>query len=251
MAIPGRRAAIVTGASSGIGLAVATALGLDGFAVTMSARREPRLLAAGEALSADGLTVATFAADASADGAADALVANHLERFGRLDVVVSNAGWGNAGSAAEGSARDLERMLRMNVTAPFALAQAAMPALRATATATATATGRASWFVITSSIAGEWPSPGFAAYGASKAAAVSLARSIAAEEAATGVRACAICPAFVETDMSAWVRDSITGEMLDADDVAETVRYLLRLSAPASVTEIVLRRAGAPSPHEP
>ncbi|MCU1365873.1 MAG: short-chain dehydrogenase [Aeromicrobium sp.] len=247
-----QRAAIVTGASTGIGLAVATALCEDGFAVTMSARREARLLAAAEPLRARGFEVETVSADASGEGAAEALVIAHLARFERLDVVVANAGWGNGGSVAESRAEDLERMLAINVAAPFALAKAAIPTMRRGEDGRGGDGDAPSWFVITSSIAGDWPTAGFAAYAASKAASVSLARSIAAEEATAGVRACAIMPAFVATDMTAWLGDTLpAAEMLDAADVAETIRFLLRLSPAASVTEVVLRRATALHPHAP
>jgi NAD(P)-dependent dehydrogenase (short-subunit alcohol dehydrogenase family) len=240
------RTAIVTGASAGIGLAVSSALCQEGFSVTMSARREPRLKAAADELAAQGFDVVAVSGDVSADGAADALVAGHLERFGTLDLVLANAGWGTIASVADHTARDLDRMLRTNVAAPFALAKAAIPALRRTSP------GAPSWFVITSSISGEWPTDRFTAYSASKAAVVSLARSIAAEEAATGVRACAIMPAYVATDMTAWLDDpTLTDAMLEANDVAETIRFLLRLSPFASITELVLRRAGAPHQHAP
>src|SRR4051794_22900811 len=126
----GSPAALVTGASAGIGLAIATALCADGYAVTPAARREPRVAAAADGLRAGGFDVHHVVADVAAPGAADELVAGHLERFGQLDVVVANAGWGNSGTVAEGSASDLERMLRVNVTGSFALAAAAMPTLR-------------------------------------------------------------------------------------------------------------------------
>jgi NAD(P)-dependent dehydrogenase (short-subunit alcohol dehydrogenase family) len=101
-------------------------------------------------------------------------------------------------------------------------------------------------------MSGVWPTVGSAGYSASKAAAVSLARSIASEEAANGVRSCAICPAFVDTDMTSWLEGSIpTDAMLEANDVAEALRFLLRLSPSASVTELVLRRVGAPDPFSP
>lgn len=245
------RAAIVTGASAGIGLAVTTALCEEGFSVTLAARREPRLDAAARALTAAGFDVSAVVADVAVDGYADELVARHMERFGRLDAVVANAGWGTNGTAVETTAQDLQRMFTVNVAAPFALAAAAIPAMRRPPNEHPPSTAT-SWFVITSSINGAWPTPGFAGYGAAKAGAISLARSIAAEEAATGVRSCAICPAFVETEMTAWLADSMPSDaMLNADDVAEAVRFLTRLSPNASITEIVMRRAGAPDQHAP
>ncbi len=234
--------AIVTGASAGIGLAVTRALCEDGHPVTMVARRESRLLAAADGLRAAGFDVHTVAQDMSVDGAAVELVVDHVSRHGGIDVVVSNAGRGASGTVAEATPSDVEKMLRANIGAPFALAAAALPLLRQSA----------GWFVITASLSGIWPTAGFATYSASKAAAVSLARSIAAEESANGVRACAICPAFVDTDMSSWLDGQLTtAAMLTPADVAEAVRFLMRLSASASITEMVLRRSGAPDQHAP
>ena len=236
------KSAIVTGASAGIGLAITRTLCQDGFRVTMAARREGRLTTAAEGLRGEGFDVHAVAIDASADGAADQLVGEHIRHSGGVDVVVANAGRGTNGTVADASAADIAKMLAVNVAAPFALAKAAMPALRASA----------GWFVITSSMSGVWPTTGSAGYSASKAAAVSLARSIASEEAEHGVRSCAICPAFVDTDMTSWLEGSIPpDEMLEANDMAESVRFLLRLSPSASVTELVLRRVGAPDPHSP
>jgi len=236
------KSAIITGASAGIGLAVVRTLCTDGYSVTMAARREPRLNAAAELLRGEGHDVRAVAIDASADGAAEQLVAGHLDQFGALHVVAANAGRGTNGTVAEASAADITKMLAVNVAGPFALAKAALPALRATA----------GWFVVTASMSGVWPTSGSAGYSASKAAAVSLARSIAAEEAVSGVRACAICPGFVDTAMTSWLEGSIaTDAMLDANDVAEAVRFLLRLSPSASVTELVLRRVGASDQHKP
>jgi NADP-dependent 3-hydroxy acid dehydrogenase YdfG len=236
------RAALVTGASTGIGLAVTKALAADGYAVTMVARKVERLEASAEKLRAEGHDVTSFVADVTEETSADAMVAAHLERYGRLDVAVANAGMGIAAPAADSRPRELNRMLAVNAGAGFALAAAAMPSLRDTA-----ADGRRSWFIVLSSIAGIFPTAGLAGYSASKAAALSLARSVNAEESERGVRACAICPAFVDTDMTTWTHDSVPPEtMLRADDVGETVRFLLRLSPNAAVSEIVLQRVGAP-----
>jgi NAD(P)-dependent dehydrogenase (short-subunit alcohol dehydrogenase family) len=253
-----RRSAFVTGGSAGIGLAVVRALATDGYAVTAVARDADRLAAALGALE----RVTPIAADAADAAAISDAVDAHVARNGGLDLVVANAGTGAAGRAAKTPADALDAMVRLNVTAAFDLAAVAVPHLRRTprgaggaapvagAAAGVTDAAGPGWFVVVASMSGVWPTPGFAGYSATKAAAVSLARSIAAEEAAAGVRSCAICPAFVDTDMAAWVRDRIDGPLLDATDVAEAVRFLTRLSPAASVTELVLRRAGA-GPTEP
>jgi len=242
-----RRTAIVTGASTGIGLAVSSELCRQGFAVTMAARKPERLDAAAAALRADGHDVTPIAIDVTDPDSSEQLVESAIGDGGRLDVVVANAGWGRQGTVATSRHREFDRMMAVNVGAPFALAAAAIPHMRRDIAATPPA-----WFIVTASISGVWPTAGLAGYSAAKAAALSLARSIADDEASNGVRACAICPAFVDTDMTTWVNERLPGdEMLGAADVAESVRFLLRLSPYASVTELVLRRAGAPSPDAP
>lgn len=236
------RAALVTGASAGIGLAVSRLLAERGYALTLVGRDRPRLDAAAESLLACGTAVQAVAADAGDEDAVAAAVDGHLSRWGRLDVVVANAGTGSGGGAASTRPQHLERMLRTNVVGLFTLARLALPALRAAGTE-----HRGAWFVVTASISGLRPAPGFAAYSASKAAALSLARSVDVEESRNGVRACALCPAFVATAMTEWTRDSVPAEeMLQPDDVAAAVGFLLTLSPGASVSEIVMGRAGAP-----
>ena len=241
------RSAIVTGASAGIGLAMVRALLAEGFSVTMAARDVTRLEAAAEqvvkGIDSGDPSVTIQALDAGQLEAVEAMVAAHLEREGRLDVVVANAGTGTRSPAADVRHKDLERMTRVNVYGPFALARACMPALRASA-----AGGGRPWFVVTSSLSAVWPMTDFAAYSATKGVGLSLARSISAEEQGNGVRACAICPAFVDTDMTTWTHDQVAPTaMLSPDDVAEAMRFLLRLSPSALVPEIVIQRVGAPA----
>ena len=93
------------------------------------------------------------------------------------------------------------------------------------------------------SIAGTLPTPGLAAYGAAKAALISLTRSLDREETETGVRVTALCPGFVDTPMASWT--GMAGdEMIQPEDCAELVRSLLRLTPAARVPVLVVERAG-------
>ena len=239
-AILSGRAALVTGASSGIGLAVARLLADRGCGVTMVARDENRLQSAAFE---GALPISADAADEEAMGSA---LQRHIERWGRLDIVVANAGIGRAGGVGNTPPHRLERVLRTNLLSLFTLGRLTLPALR-----DAGAEHRGAWFIVTASISGLRPMPGYAAYSASKAAALSVARSIDAEESQHGVRACALCPAFVDTPMTESTRDRVPADaMLPPSDVAAAVDFLLALSPNASVTEIAIGRTGAP-PLEP
>lgn len=230
-----RRTALITGASRGIGRAVAQHLAGQGVALTLVARSGDDLAAvAAEMRSTE---VQCVVADAAQSGSMRTAVDAHVGRYGALDIVVANAGVGRNGKVHRVTTELLHDLGSVNVSAPFELAAAALPHLRRTSDQ------RPGWFIVVASIAGIYPLPRFAAYSATKAAAVSLARSIAIEEADNGVRACAICPGFVDTDMASWVDDGIA--MLDVSDVVATVDYLIGLSPAASVTEVILRRAGA------
>ena len=238
------RSAIVTGGSAGIGQAVARRLADLGYGLTLAARGRDRLIAAAASLGEHAHVHEYDAADAVA---ARPLVDGHVARFGTLDLVVVNAGLGRPGKSAATETHALDAMYAVNVRAAYALVAAATAPMRASAR-----DGSSPWFVFTSSIVGIHPAPGFSGYSAMKAAQVSLARSINSEAADDGIRACAICPGFVDTDMSAWVRDEIEpSEMIPPSDVARTVEYLIGLSPSAIVSEIVLGRRSARHPHAP
>jgi NAD(P)-dependent dehydrogenase (short-subunit alcohol dehydrogenase family) len=235
----------VTGASSGIGRAVAQTLAGRGYDLTVVGRDHDRLVDAARLLSDGGRQVQTVAVDLGGpDGAEQALEA-HRARFGRLDFVVANAGAGRRADVADTDRRSLRRLLDVHVESAFALARVALPMLRRPAG------GEPAWFVATASISGLVPTPGFAAYSAAKSALVSLIASINAEEGDRGVRACALCPGFVDTAMTAPVRDALAaGDMLRPEDVAAAVAFLLSLSPQAVVGQLVIGRAGA-GPFQP
>lgn len=220
--------ALVTGGSSGIGLAVARMLHDEGYALTLAARRPERLAAA--AAEIDALAVQ---ADVSQEEDCARLVQTHRDRHGGLDVLVNSAGIGIAGSIGEATTKHLDLQLGVNLRGTMLVTREALPLLRA-------ARG---YVVNLASIAGTVPTPGLAAYGATKAAVIAHTRSLVREEAETGVRATAICPGFVDTPMAAWT--GLAAEtMIQPEDCAELVRTLLRLSAPVRVPVIVMERAG-------
>jgi NAD(P)-dependent dehydrogenase (short-subunit alcohol dehydrogenase family) len=222
------QSALVTGGSSGIGLAIARMLREEGYALTLAARKLERLESAGREL--DALTVA---ADVTKEEDCLRLVAEHAERHDGLNVLVNSAGVGIAGRIGDLSTKHWDLQQNVNLRGAFLVTREALPLLR-----------RSRGYVINlASIAGTIPTPGLAGYGASKAALIALSRSLIREEADNGVRVTALCPGFVDTPMAAWT--GLPGdELIRPEDCAELVRALLRLGPAARVPVIVVERGG-------
>jgi NAD(P)-dependent dehydrogenase (short-subunit alcohol dehydrogenase family) len=223
------RAALVTGGSAGIGLAIARMLREENFDLTLVSRRPEKVDAAAAELGAHGVAANLGDPDECARA-----VAAHRERFGRLDVLVNSAGLGIAGRVEDLPLKHLDLQLGVNLRGLFLVTQAAIPMLRES-------TG---WIVNLASIAGTLPTPGLSVYGATKAAVISLTRSLNDELDADGVRAIAICPGFVDTAMSDWT--GMAGEeMIRPEDCAEIVRMCLRLGPRARIPQVVIERLGS------
>jgi NAD(P)-dependent dehydrogenase (short-subunit alcohol dehydrogenase family) len=221
--------ALVTGGSSGIGLAIARALKEDGYELTVVSRRPEKVDAAAADLGAHGV-----AADVSREEDCERLVAAHRDRYGGLDVLVNSAGIGIGGRIEELPAKHLDLQVGVNLRGLFLVTKLCLPMLRESR----------GWVINLASIAGTLPTPGLAVYGATKAAVISLTGSLNGEIEAAGVRATAICPGFVDTPMADW--SGIPGErMIQPEDCAELVRALLRLSPYARVPQIVIERLEA------
>jgi NAD(P)-dependent dehydrogenase (short-subunit alcohol dehydrogenase family) len=223
------KAALVTGGSSGIGLAIARALRDDGYEVTLAARKRERLETAAAELGAHAV-----AADVSREQDCERLVSEHVRRFDRLDVLVNSAGVGVAARIEDLETKHWDLQLDVNLRGAFLVTRHALPLLKESR----------GMVVSISSIAGTSPAPGLAAYGAAKAGLISLTRSLNAEHAEDGIRATAICPGFVDTPMAAWT-GMASEEMIQPEDCAEVVRLLLRLSPRARIPQVVIERLGA------
>lgn len=234
------RAALVTGGSSGIGLAVARALGEDGYALTVSARRPDKLEEAAEGLRADGMEVSAVAANMSKEEDIQALGEAHRERFGRLDVLMNNAGVGIGGAVEETETKKLDMQLDVNLRAVYLMSREAIPMLKEAGTEHGKAL-----MVNTASIAGKRGQGGLAAYSATKFGVVGLSQGLHEELAGNGIQVTALCPGFVATPMTDWIEGEVPKDkMIQPDDIAESVLFLLRTSRHCLVPEVQFLRAG-------
>ena len=206
-------------------------LGEEGFGLTIASRTEANVEAAAAELGAHGV-----AADVGKEEDCVRLVAAHAERYGGLDVLVNSAGIGIGGNVADLQTKHVDLQLGINLRGLILVTREAIPLLRASR----------GFLVNLASIAGTMPTPGLSIYGATKAAVISFTRSLNDELDADGVRATALCPGFVDTDMAAW--SGIPGEeMIQPEDCAEVVRSLLRMSPNARVPQVVIERVGSSS----
>jgi NAD(P)-dependent dehydrogenase (short-subunit alcohol dehydrogenase family) len=234
------RAAIVTGASSGIGLAIARVLCEEGFGVTMAARRPEKLDGAAQGLLADGFDVHAVAANVSDEADIKKVVDAHSERYGRLDVLVNNAGVGIGSTVGDIDTKRMDMQLDINIRSIILFYRECVPMLRA-----AGAEHKRAIVVNTASIAGKHGEAWLSVYSATKYAVVGWTDSMNRELATEGIRSTSLCPAFVDTPMTDFVKGQVAAEdMIRPEDIAESVRYLLKTSPACLVPEIMFIRPG-------
>ncbi len=234
------RAAIVTGASSGIGLAVARVLGEEGYGVTMAARRADKLEAAVAGLAGEGFDVQAVAANVSEEEAIQQIVGAHRERYGRLDVLVNNAGVGFGASVGEVQTKRLDMQLQVNLRSIVLFYRECVPDLLAAA-----AEHKSALVVNTSSISGKFGQGWLSVYSATKHGVVGWTEAMNKELAPQGIKSTALCPAFVDTPMTEFAKQHVPAEeMIRPEDIAEAVRYLLKVSPACIVPEIMFTRPG-------
>lgn len=228
--IASRRTALVTGSSRGIGLAIAQALAADGLAVCLNCSNEAGLHALREEASrlsaAFGVPALALAANVSQADEAARLVEEVIAAFGRLDVLVNNAGITRDGLVARMSEDDFDTVVAVNLKGAFNCCKAATrPMMRQ----------RAGRMINMSSVVGLYGNAGQANYAASKAGLVGLTKSLAKELAPRGITVNAVAPGFIETDMTAALSEAQQqaiasriglGRLGQPHDVAALVRFL-------------------------
>jgi NAD(P)-dependent dehydrogenase (short-subunit alcohol dehydrogenase family) len=234
------RAAIVTGGSSGIGLAIARMLGEEGHALTVAARRPDKLESAAAGLRDDGFEVNAVAGNLGDEAVVQEVVRSHRERFGRLDVLVNNAGVGIGATVDEIDAKKVDLQLAVNLRSPVLFYRECAELLRA-----AGAEHRCALVINMSSISGKSGQPWLSVYSATKAAVVGFTQAMHKELGTQGIKSTALCPAFVDTPMTDFVKEHVKPEeMIQVSDIAETVRVLLKMSPGCVVPEIQFLRVG-------
>jgi NAD(P)-dependent dehydrogenase (short-subunit alcohol dehydrogenase family) len=234
------RAALVTGGSSGIGLAIARALGEDGYGVTVSARRPDKLQKAVDGLEADGLEVQAVPANVADEEEIAKLFGAHRERFGRLDVLVNNAGVGVGQTIDQAVTKHVDMQIDVNLRSAVLATREAIPMLKE-----AGAEHGKALIVNTASIAGKSGEGWLSVYSATKAGLIGFTEASQKELGGDGIQVTAFCPAFVDTPMTEWARENVDPkEMIQPEDIAEAVRFLLRTSPHCLVPEIIFTRHG-------
>jgi NADP-dependent 3-hydroxy acid dehydrogenase YdfG len=223
---PRARVIMVSGANRGIGRAIAECLALKGYLLSLGARRPDALAAlAGE-------RVLAHAYDAVHLASAEDWVGDTLARFGRIDGLVNNAGILLDARLEDGDEAAFDRLWQINVKGPLRLTRLAMPHLKASGA------GRV---VNVVSLSGKRTKGDNAGYAMSKFAALALTHATRRAGWDEGVRACALCPSFVATDMAAVAHDALPADaMIQPADLAEVVATVIALPNTASIAELLV-----------
>ncbi|HEX8590936.1 SDR family NAD(P)-dependent oxidoreductase [Pseudomonas sp.] len=236
--------ALVTGASSGIGYATAHALAELGARVVVVARRKDRLDSLVSAIEQSGGTALAIACDISDRASAEAAVRQTVDCFGRLDILINNAGVMIIGPVVENEVEDWERMISLNQQALLYMTKAALPHLKASAQ---DGTRRVADIVNISSYAGRVASPNFAVYTMTKFGVNGFTEALRQELASSHVRVGVVEPGAVKTELNdhhkGAIGDDIEAffasiEALDAEDIADGIAYMVTRPRHAAISEL-------------
>lgn len=230
------KSAIVTGASRGIGRAVAVALAAEGASVLAVARNKIAIKETQAAAEAVGGRCLPLVLDVTKDGAAERAVGEAVQIFGGVDILINNAGI-DAGSTVRDTDQDtFHGVMRTNLDATFLFCQAVIPHMEK----------KGGSIINIASISGKQGSRGLAAYCASKFAVVGLSQSLFEEVRELGIKVCCLCPGYVNTSMPSSEGDLDPAKMIQAEDIADCILWVVTGAATMCPVEIVLRPQRAP-----
>ncbi|MFC3831848.1 MULTISPECIES: SDR family oxidoreductase [Deinococcus] len=228
--------AIVTGASAGIGAAVARSLAAEGASLVLTARRQERLEALASELQGGGTQVWVVPGDAREEETAQRAVETATRSGGRLDILVNNAGTGNYKNLVDTSAAEYDDMMDTNMRSTFVFTRHAVPVMQAQGSGT---------LLMISSMAGLYGFAGEAVYCATKFAQVGFAQALDRELRPQGIKVGVICPGGVKTEFALGrgrTEESVAASgMLEPEDVAGAVLLACTQSANSRIIEIQMR----------
>lgn len=231
------KVAIVTGGSRGIGRAIAIALAGEGTTLVLAARSQDTLSEAADLVRRAGGRAETVVTELADEESIRNLVRVTAEQFGRLDILINNAGITHSAKFDQTRTEDLDRCWAINARAPFILCREALPLLRQ---------AEAGFIINISSVVGVKGYPLQSAYTASKHALRGMTMSLAEELRGTNIRVHVVCPGAVDTGMVGNVRPDINpADLIGPGEVAELVLYLVTRRGNAVVDELHIRRAAA------
>jgi short-subunit dehydrogenase len=226
---------VVTGASKGIGKATALLLAKEGANLALSARSADLLEKVSQDIKAMGRQAFTYVGDMSKEGDIIKFIQGTVEKFGKIEILINNAGFGHFHSIADFPTKNWDEMFNLNVRGLFITTRESLPHLR-----------KAGESVVINvvSLAGKNAFVGGGGYAATKHALLGFSRCLMLEERKNGVRVLAICPGSVATsffDAHHETFDPKRDKILAAEDVAESIIHMIRLPQRAMVSEIDIR----------
>jgi NADP-dependent 3-hydroxy acid dehydrogenase YdfG len=227
--------AIVTGSSKGIGRAVALALAQQGVTVVLAARNSALLSGVEQEITAAGGTAAAIPTDVTSEHAVEHLIAETRKRFGRIDILINNAGVGIFSNVADMPLESFDQMMNVNLKGVFLCSRAVLPSMKSQ---------QHGEIINVASLAGKNSFAGGSVYSATKWGLIGFSRSLMLEVREFNVRVITIAPGSVNTGFADKERND---EMIiQPEDVADTVIFALSMPSRVNVSEIDIRPTRTP-----
>lgn len=225
------RVAIVTGAGRGLGRAIARGLAREGASLMLTARSRDELAAAAEELSASGAAVLTLSGDITDEAHVEAVFRETLDRFGRLDLLVNNAGAFDGGPLDELSTEDWDKVIAVNLRAPFLCTRAALRIMKPR---------RSGRIINIGSISAQRVRPHSGPYSASKHGLWGLTQVTALEGREFGVTCCCLHPGNIEVERRHTDKPEDAEPMMTPDEIAEVAVLMATLPAHVEMLEAIV-----------
>ena len=233
-----RRIALVTGAGRGVGKAISVSLAKAGCRVVLAARTRDQVEAVQKEILSQGGDALAIPTDLTVDEDIQRLVEESQAKWGAVDILINNAGWGKRAPVVGALLSDWDQTFRLNLRAPMVLAKALLPNMIAK---------REGAVINIGSVSGKTGEANGAAYSASKFGLIGFTQSLYEEVREHSIKVAVILPGFVDTPLIPPNRQLDRSKMIQADDIAQTVLFVLTSPATCCPVEITVRPQRNPS----